>query len=111
MTHYIDDEPTLPTFYDHPEFIRYCGEIHAALIECGEMTIGDIHRRVGRERMHWTMAALEQIGVETHGSLPTRFRVAPAGDVKSPRYNNDYVFSYRAPIRRGMSRRRRSDAS
>lgn len=111
MTYYIEDPPTVPSFYDSPEFIRYCGEIQAALVESGEMTIGDIHRRVGRERMHWTMAALEQIGVETRGTQPTRFRLAPIGDDAAPRYNNDYVFSYRAPYRRGIVRRRKSDVA
>lgn len=111
MTFYIDDPPTVPSFYDSPEFIRYCGEIQAALIECGEMTIGDIHRRVGRDRIRWTMAALEHIGVETRGTLPTRFRLAPVGAAAAPCYSNDYVFSYRAPYRRGIVRRRKSDVA
>lgn len=98
-------------FYDDPAFIRYCGEIQAALIECGPMTIGDIHRRLGRERMRWTMAALEWIGVEVIGVPPTRFAISNINNgASTPAYSNDYVFSHRAPYRRRRRKRGRSDA-
>ena len=49
---------------------------HALRGKSSDALIAEIHRRLGRDRIRWTMDALEWLNVEESGAAPVRYKLA-----------------------------------
>lgn len=72
------DEEDEKTVFDTLEFKNYCAEIEGVLKQFPDtgVSIAEIHRRLGRDRIRWTMDALERLNVEESGAAPVRYKLA-----------------------------------
>lgn len=75
MSDFLRGWPDEPTIFDLPEFRQYAKEVEKVVLKYNERgaSIADIHRELGRDRIRWTCSALEWIGCEERGALPTRY--------------------------------------
>jgi hypothetical protein len=72
----LEGDPEAPSYLETPEFEQFTEKVAKAFAKRKTPpTIGDIYRRIGRDKMHWLADALEALKVEEIGVLPTRYKL------------------------------------
>ena len=70
----LEELPDPKCYLETPAFQQYVNRV-GEVIAKRPATIGDVLRKVGRDRIEWLADALEALKVEEIGVLPTRYKL------------------------------------